>query len=174
MACRKAGSLPSRPGSVLVGARVEDVDIETAQAMQDWAKSLGERYVDEFSTFSLVIGLQGEMGAGKTEFVKGLAQALGIHEPILSPTYQIAREYAYDCGKVRGKLVHIDTWRVIEIQELHEMGVLRLSSGQVVAIEWVDRLSDWLHSLDSTTKLLLVSIKVEAKSGVRKVQYEWR
>ena len=65
-----------------------------------------------------VIALDGDLGAGKTIFTKGIAQGLGISAQILSPTFNIVREYA---GRL--KLYHFDFYRLSEAEELREIGL---------------------------------------------------
>ena len=83
-----------------------------------------------------VIGLTGPLGAGKTEWVKGLAAGLGIGPDLVaSPTFVIASEYPG-----RRPLVHADFYRVESEGELEAAGFLDwLEPGRVVAIEWADR-----------------------------------
>jgi tRNA threonylcarbamoyladenosine biosynthesis protein TsaE len=84
-----------------------------------------------------VVGLCGALGAGKTEFIKGLALGLGApdDEPVQSPTFVLAREYA---GRLR--LVHVDAYRLASAEELHALGWEEwLAEGAVLALEWADR-----------------------------------
>jgi len=89
----------------------------------------------------LVIGLAGPLGAGKTEWVKGLAEGFGIEpELVTSPTFVIASEYAG-----RRELVHADLYRLDHPAELDAAGFADwLVPGHVVAIEWADRFPDAL------------------------------
>ncbi len=84
------------------------------------------------------VALTGPLGAGKTQFVKGLARGLGVpdDEPIISPTFVLVREYA---GRLR--LFHLDLYRLRGDIELADLGVDEmLHSGEaVVAAEWADR-----------------------------------
>lgn len=83
-----------------------------------------------------VVALEGPLGAGKTEWVKGLAQGFGI-EPdlVVSPTFVIANEY-----DARRRLVHADLYRLEHAGELDAAGLGDwLAPGQVVAVEWADR-----------------------------------
>lgn len=83
-----------------------------------------------------VIGLDGPLGAGKTEWVKGLASGLGIApELVASPTFVIASEYPG-----RRPLVHADFYRLESEGELEAAGFLDwLEPGHIVAIEWAER-----------------------------------
>ena len=89
------------------------------------------------------IALAGDIGAGKTLFVKGLAEGLGVApELVSSPTFVIANEYPFAAGRV---LAHVDLYRVTSLAELEATGFLDwLTPENVVAVEWADRLPEAL------------------------------
>lgn len=79
-----------------------------------------------------IIILEGQLGAGKTTFAKGLAKALGIKEEVTSPTFVLMKEYA---GRL--KLYHFDLYRIKNIDELEELGFKDyMYEGGVCVIEW--------------------------------------
>jgi tRNA threonylcarbamoyladenosine biosynthesis protein TsaE len=81
-----------------------------------------------------LILLVGELGAGKTTFVQGFGAALGVTEPITSPTFTLAREY-------RGRLAlhHLDVYRIEQLGEVLDLALPELlDSGAVTLIEWAD------------------------------------
>ena len=81
--------------------------------------------------------LAGELGAGKTVFAKGIAVALGVTEPVVSPTFTVVREY-----DAPTPLVHVDVYRLDHLQELHDLGFDDLvGSDAVTVVEWGDRVS---------------------------------
>jgi NAD(P)H-hydrate epimerase len=90
----------------------------------------------------LVVALAGPLGAGKTVFVKGLAEGLGIDPDLVaSPTFTIASEYE---GR-RGRLAHVDLYRVESPAELEATGFRDLlAPGLVLAVEWADRFPEAL------------------------------
>jgi tRNA threonylcarbamoyladenosine biosynthesis protein TsaE len=91
----------------------------------------------------LVVSLVGPLGTGKTVFVKGLAEGLGI-EPaaVSSPSFTIVNEYI---AGGRRRLAHIDLYRVESGRELEDAGFLDLlEPGAVVAVEWGDRFPEAL------------------------------
>ena len=98
-----------------------------------------------------VIYLTGELGAGKTCFVKGIAEGLGIRgKDITSPTFIIINEYK---GKI--PLYHIDLYRIGVIDDLRDIGMDEIVYGKgVTAIEWAERIKDVLpdERLDITLK----------------------
>jgi len=78
--------------------------------------------------------LVGDLGAGKTTFTQGFAAALGISEPVTSPTFTLAREY-------HGRLLlhHLDVFRLDQIAEVLDLGLPELlDSDGVILIEWGD------------------------------------
>lgn len=87
----------------------------------------------------LVIGLIGPLGAGKTLFVKGLAEGLGLDPSVVSsPTFVIAQQYPLPDGPEA--LHHLDLYRLESEDELEGIGLRDwLAPGQVVAVEWLDR-----------------------------------
>lgn len=84
----------------------------------------------------VVVALIGPLGAGKTEWVKGLAAGLGVDAALVaSPTFVIASEYPG-----RRRLAHVDLYRIESEAELEATGFVDLlAPGAVVAVEWADR-----------------------------------
>jgi tRNA threonylcarbamoyladenosine biosynthesis protein TsaE len=109
-----------------------------------------------------VIALIGELGAGKTLFVKGLAEGLGIEpERVTSPTYVIASEYPVQGGR---KLAHVDLYRIKSADELEGTGFADLlGPGVILAIEWGDRFPEALPA----DRLEVTLEHVEDDEGVR-------
>jgi tRNA threonylcarbamoyladenosine biosynthesis protein TsaE len=101
-----------------------------------------------------IIALTGELGAGKTHFVKGLAKGLGIEKDITSPTYVISQQYSDG----RLPFIHCDLYRVSHFSELEEIGWYDfLSNVAVVAVEWADKSRDYIRD----EKVLWVEIEIE-------------
>ena len=88
-----------------------------------------------------VICLYGDLGVGKTVFTKGLADGLGITEPIQSPTFTIVREYE----EGRLPLYHFDVYRIGDIEEMDEIGFEDYVYGDGVSlIEWANLIDEIL------------------------------
>ena len=87
-----------------------------------------------------VVCMYGEMGVGKTAFVRGLARGLDITEPITSPTFTIVNEYS---GRLT--LYHFDVYRIDDPDEMYEIGYDEYIDGDGVSvIEWPQLIDDML------------------------------
>ena len=80
-----------------------------------------------------VVVLAGDLGAGKTVLVQGIAAGLDVTDPVASPTFTILREYE---GRLR--LNHLDVYRLDRLQEAIDLGLDELFAGAVTVIEWGD------------------------------------
>jgi tRNA threonylcarbamoyladenosine biosynthesis protein TsaE len=79
-----------------------------------------------------VVLLQGNLGAGKTEFVKGMAEGFGVADPVTSPTFALLNIYQ---GRI--PLYHFDLYRLHRVEELFEIGFDEFVGGDGVAlVEW--------------------------------------
>jgi tRNA threonylcarbamoyladenosine biosynthesis protein TsaE len=89
-----------------------------------------------------VVGLAGDLGAGKTRLVQGAAAALGVDGPVLSPTFMLVREYDGD-----PPIHHVDAYRLSGPLELEDLGLEDvLSADAVVFVEWAAALPEsWLE-----------------------------
>lgn len=84
-----------------------------------------------------LLALEGQLGAGKTVFVRGIAQGLGIPQPIRSPSFLIVSHL-----KGRLDLYHVDAYRLSRPEQLLELGLQEiLEADGVVALEWADKVA---------------------------------
>lgn len=101
------------------------------------------RFAGEFAKKLMpgsVVALEGELGAGKTVFVKGIARQLKIQDEITSPTFNIVKEYE---GTL--KLYHFDVYRIADPDELYEIGFEDyLNSNGILIIEWASNVLEVL------------------------------
>ena len=126
------------------------------------------RFVAAHAQPGSMIALVGELGAGKTCFVAGLAQALGIdRHHIVSPTFVFMHEYDNPTGGP--VLVHVDAYRLNNAEDMDsigwEVGGGELACGAIVAIEWADRINESLgddylrvelvHTADNTREITI-------------------
>lgn len=112
------------------------LESNSAKETIEIGKSLGRHLLP-----GSVICLTGELGAGKTCFIKGMAEGLGVKgKDVSSPTFIIIREY-----KGRIPLYHIDLYRIGVLCDIRDIGMEEIIYGNgVTAIEWAERISDVL------------------------------
>jgi tRNA threonylcarbamoyladenosine biosynthesis protein TsaE len=110
------------------------VTAETVTTSEEETSAAGARLGESLQAGDVVL-LYGDLGAGKTAFVRGLAQGLGAPgDEVTSPTFTIVQEYP---GRVT--LFHVDLYR-LEEREVDDLGLEELILGDgVVAIEWAER-----------------------------------
>ena len=81
--------------------------------------------------------LEGELGAGKTTFVKTVCKHLGVEEMVDSPTFSIVNKYEYSLGGKTKSIYHLDLYRIESPEEALDLGIYEiLDSGDWVFIEW--------------------------------------
>ncbi len=101
-------------------------------------ESLGEKF-GRAARRGLVIALSGDLGAGKTQFVRGVARGLGIAGRVHSPTFTLVNEY----GGGRLKLFHLDLYRLETPEHILSAGIEEyLKPEGVSVIEWAERIYD--------------------------------
>ena len=107
----------------------------------DETQALGQKLASRLAPGD-VIAYFGDLGAGKTAVTRGLAQGLGITDPVTSPTYTIVNEYL--SGRI--PLLHFDMYRLSSSDELVDIGWEDyLSRGGVCAVEWSENVEDALQ-----------------------------
>lgn len=153
-----AGDLPHNPSSTVIDTTTEELTVYRKGRIDptrvktqlvktstnvDETIALGEEFIREHSIemeeSPMLILLNGELGAGKTHFTKGVANALKIKQVIKSPTYIYVNEYHYDLPEknLRGKLYHFDAWRIQSFEDLSALGFKSwFQPGNVIVVEW--------------------------------------
>jgi len=104
-----------------------------------------------------IICLTGELGVGKTEFVKGFAKGAGVEDYVTSPTFTIINEYQ---GKI--PVYHFDVYRINSVDEMNEIGCDEYFFGEGVSIiEWADLIEDIIPE-----ECIKVNISKDIEMGV--------
>lgn len=123
---------------------------ESAEETQKIGEALGIAYLKEKVSRSeiplrgmsmglpRVIFLLGELGSGKTTFVRGIARGLGITTRLLSPTYIIVRRYSIPKLSSESFLYHLDLYRTKGISDAQDIGIFEMldDSNSITVIEW--------------------------------------
>ena len=130
-------------------------------------ESLGEAW-GRAAQNGLVIALSGDLGAGKTQLVRGLARGLGVTARVHSPTFTLVNEY----GGGRLKLFHLDLYRLETAAQILSAGVEEfLSPDGVAVIEWAERLEDGRWKMEDGKKFVQVNIEIVSETE-RKIIYD--
>ena len=103
--------------------RISDLEL-IREAAREFIQHIGEHRVFAF---------YGEMGAGKTTFIKAICEELGVEDVITSPTFAIVNEYTSSDGPI----YHFDFYRIKKLEEVYDMGFEDyFYSGALCFIEW--------------------------------------
>lgn len=131
--------------------------IYTLDKIEDAAKKI-LTYCRHYKIFTFT----GELGAGKTTFIKAMCSQLGVSEPVTSPTYSLIQEYRTGDELV---IYHVDFYRINSLQEAIEAGVEEIiSSGAFCMIEWPDKIIQLLP--DNVVRLDIVFLKERQRKMV--------
>lgn len=111
-------------------------------AVSDFAKEFIKKLPTESSQTAHVVGLVGDLGAGKTTFVQALAKELGAEAAVTSPTYVLVQRYAIH-HPVFSSLVHIDAYR-LHPEEVHTIAWDRYANDpkNLILVEWPEKMGD--------------------------------
>lgn len=113
------------------------MNIKSEQAMLEYGRSFAKKVVAPF-----VIELVGDVGVGKTTFVRGLAEGLGVKDLVTSPSFTISKEYALPGG---GSLIHYDFYRLKEPGLMMDDLMEKINNPQnIVVIEWGESVAELL------------------------------
>lgn len=163
-----AGELPHNEPSTVIDTTLDEPTVlrqgeiklkdknEVLSRSQENTQNIGKELWQKYESYkgkrAIVFALQGEMGAGKTIFTKGLARAMGITELVTSPTYNLIHTYE--------GLSHIDAWRLERSDELRSLGFENLIKNKsVVVIEWAERVAEIIREFDD--EAIIVWVKLE-------------
>jgi tRNA threonylcarbamoyladenosine biosynthesis protein TsaE len=129
-------------------------------------EALGER-LGRAARQGLVLALSGDLGAGKTQLVKGIARGLGVTARVHSPTFTLVNEY----GGGRLRLFHLDLYRLETPAQMLSAGIEEfLTPDGVAVIEWAERLEDGRWKMEDG-KIKKVKIEIVSETA-RKIVYD--
>jgi len=130
-------------------------------------ESLGEKF-GRVAERGFIFALSGDLGAGKTQFVKGLARGLGISARVHSPTFILVNEY----GGGRLKLFHLDLYRLETREQILSAGIEEfLQPDGVSVIEWAERLKAESGKRKAENKMIEVKIEIVGETD-REIIYD--
>jgi tRNA threonylcarbamoyladenosine biosynthesis protein TsaE len=121
----------------------KELKTKSARGTQNLGKKLAQNFLVSArpSKGALVIGLEGDLGGGKTTFVQGFAKGLGIKEKILSPTFVILKKFKIPNRKFK-TFYHIDCYRIQGPKDILDLGFNETISNpeNIIIIEWADKI----------------------------------
>jgi tRNA threonylcarbamoyladenosine biosynthesis protein TsaE len=131
-----------------------------------------------------IVTLQGELGTGKTVFVKGICEAFGAHDRVSSPSFVILNRYdGKDTNGNELLIYHLDLYRVRSLDEIYDLGYEEFFYGDgITLIEWAEQLGDLLpmrrydvhldYGMTGTQRLITIERKETAETHSRKAGSE--
>ncbi len=135
------------------------MDKEIISRSTEETVSFGGQFAKEFLHSESLVLLRGDLGAGKTQFAKGIAAYFGLPEDeISSPTYALVNEYEISSGGIQ-KLFHLDCYRFEKPEELIELGVEEYlyPKDAVTIIEWPERIEAYLPAAGIEVMIEVIS-----------------
>ena len=118
---------------------------ETKRVAQALASEITSYSTNKDHKGAGVVGFYGDLGAGKTTFIQYLAQAFGIKDSVVSPTFVIEKIYELGlAGRPFSHFIHIDAYRIEDSKELISLGWEKIisKSDNLIFIEWPERVAD--------------------------------
>lgn len=123
-------------------------------------KKFSEQFIQDLA-IPTVLGLKGNLGAGKTTLIKNLIQALGVKEKVTSPTFNIVRTYKIQTLTI----YHVDLYRLASIHEFYDLDLPLNEENTLFFIEWCDMIPE---SKSKDWRFLSIEI---VNDTTRKVSY---
>jgi tRNA threonylcarbamoyladenosine biosynthesis protein TsaE len=111
-----------------------------------------------------IILITGEVGTGKTTLIKEYCKLIGVEETVNSPTYTLINEYQ----NKRGKIVHMDLYRVKDINEINELGLFEYLENNIVIIEWPEIILKMIDIKYSMINIIFINEK-ERKLSINNI-----
>ena len=133
----------------------------TIRTLDDIPKS-AEKFLNSIGNDS-VFAFYGDMGAGKTTFIKAVCEELGVRETVSSPTFAIINEYTAANG---APIYHFDFYRIRKLEEVYDFGYEEyFYSGELCFIEWPELIEEVLP--DNVTRVVIT----EQEDGIRVLRW---
>ncbi len=182
------GELPHNEPSTVIDTTVDDIQVlrqgatffshsesiitQNEAETIEWFAQFVRRFRSSYTYTPVLFLFTGEMGAGKTHAIQGVAKGLGITDTVTSPTYALANEYEFSNESIPGVFVHMDCWKVGNWDELIDVGLdSYINENAVIAIEWAERFTKQFESYGSKAKLIWVSLETGVSETQRIITY---
>ncbi|MGZ8579467.1 MAG: tRNA (adenosine(37)-N6)-threonylcarbamoyltransferase complex ATPase subunit type 1 TsaE [Actinomycetota bacterium] len=141
------------------------MDLTLRAATADDTRAIGEALVAVLRPHDVLM-LTGELGAGKTTLVQGIARGLGASEHVASPTFTLVREYV--SGRI--PIAHVDVYRLDRVQDVVDLSLDELIDGDgLLLVEWGDAVEDLLD--DDRLRVELTGSDPSGASDERRIAF---
>lgn len=132
---------------------------KSEQETKKIAQNILKSYISNRKSKPLIFILQGNLGVGKTVFVKGIGEELGVKD-IISPTFVIYYEYNFSIYQYIKKLVHVDLYKLESAEEFKQLGLEKyLKPGNIFCIEWGEKSEPIIDLLKDKGEIIYVDMK---------------
>lgn len=172
-----AGTLPKNKPSTVVDLTESDVKVlrkgdvdysrskifssKTSEKTKEIARQILKENIEKKDK-PLIFIIEGEMGVGKTVFVKGIGKELGINN-IISPTFVIYYEYDKKILNIKdqiSKMIHVDLYNIQDKREFMDLGLINyLKPGNILCFEWGEKAGEIIELLKSKGEIVYVKMK---------------
>lgn len=173
-----SGTLPKNPPSTVLDTTTEDIEVlrQGKDLLQNakfttnsdlniegtikFAQEIIKNNLESLKVRPLILCLEGEMGAGKTQFTRGVCSHFTLTEEVSSPTFILMNEYTNE----EIKIIHIDTWRMEKVEDMLAFELEKLLDQKrkfypILCVEWADKFRNYLQTLDINKKLYWIKIE---------------
>ncbi len=139
--------------------KIQNIEASSQEGLEGATLAEAARkFIDEMGE-NCVFAFYGKMGAGKTTFIKAICEALGVTDPVASPTFAIVNEYADAQGQ---PIYHFDFYRIKNLREAYDIGCEEyFYSGYPCFIEWPEMIEELLP--EDAVKVTIEVLEDEAR-----------
>jgi tRNA threonylcarbamoyladenosine biosynthesis protein TsaE len=149
---------------------MEKFQTKSEKETEKLGEEIGRKILKEkLGKIAKIVALEGDLGGGKTTFLKGFAKGLGIKEKILSPTFVIAKRFEVSVSRFQ-YFYHIDCYRIEKPREILNLGFREIIKDpkNIVAIEWADKIKKILPK-----EVIKIKFKILGKKE-REILIKWQ
>lgn len=144
------------------------ITTKNSEETKEFAKVLVGEWlkINKTKNANWLVCLYGDLGGGKTTFIQGLAEELGIKETVNSPTFLIMKKY----GAKKYNLYHFDCYRISAYQEILDVGWEEIINGEnnIIAVEWPEKIEEILPKERLNLKFEFVDEKTRKINFINK------
>lgn len=148
-----------RKGDILLSDEKSFVTTSALQTMK-LARHVFQQTVATSGKEKVVFILKGDLGTGKTQFVKGIAEFCKIEDDIISPTFVVYYEYDLPTGNRFKRLYHFDLYNIEDVEEFKYLGLEEITAGNnILCVEWGEKIGDYFEMFKKDAEVRIVELE---------------